>query len=142
MVQSVFRSVSAIVIALAVAVFLFMVTEGIGSWLYPLPEDFGGTFEEIAQQVATTPALNLVLLGGLCYGLTMLAATFIATRLGYQRKAWHGYVVGAVLLGMVIMNMTMLPYPTWFWVQELLVLSVAAFFGTRLGAGQQADAAT
>ena len=137
MVQSVFRSVSAIVIALAVAVFLFMVTEGIGSWLYPLPDDFGGTIEEIAQQVATTPALNLVLLGGLCYGLTMLA-----TRLGYQRKAWHGYVVGAVLLGMVIMNMTMLPYPTWFWVQELLVLSVAAFIGTRLGSGQQADAAT
>ena len=43
-------------------------------------------------------------------GQAMLICTFIATRLGHNRNAWHGYGVGVFLFAMVVFNLTKLPY--------------------------------
>ena len=128
------KSGLAVILSLATALFLVMVIEGISAILHPWPEDFRGTFEEIAQQVETYPAWVLALLGGVGYGATMLVCVFIATRIGHNRNPWHGYGVGVVLFAMVVINLTQLPYPTWFWVLTFTVLPAAGYFGTKFGA--------
>ena len=128
------KSVLAILLSIAAAVFLFVVIEGISSMLHPWPEDFAGTIEEIAHQVETYPAWVLALLGGVGYGTTMLICTFIATRVGHNRNPWHGYGTGGFLFATVVLNMNQLPYPAWFWVLMFFVLPPAAYFGTKLGA--------
>ncbi len=128
------KSVLAVILSIAVAVGLFMMVEGIGSVLHPWPEDFAGTFEEIARHVETTPAWVLALLGGLGYGAIMFICTYIATRVGCDKNPWHGYGVGLFLFAMVVFNMTKLPYPIWFWVLMFVVLPPAAYFGTQSAA--------
>lgn len=126
------KSVLAVIFSIAVAFGLFMAIEGVGSILHPWPADFAGTFEEIARQVESYPTWVLAFLGGVGNGVTMLICTFIATRLGHNRNPWHGYGVGVLLFAMVIINLTMLPYPIWYWVLMFIVLPLAAYFGTKL----------
>lgn len=132
MLKPILKSVFAVLLSIAVAFGLFMAVEGLSSILHPWPADFSGTFDEVAHQVATYPAWVLALLGGVGYGAILLVCTFIATRLGHNRNPWHGYGVGVFLFAMVVFNLTMLPYPVWFWVLMFTVLPPAAYFGTKL----------
>ena len=131
------KSVVAITVSVAVAIFHFMVIEGISSILRPWPKDFSGTFEEISHQVESYPVWVLALLGGVGYGATMLICSFIATRIGHNRNRWHGYGVSVFLFSMVVFNMTQLPYPSWFWVLMFTVLPPAAYYGTKLASKNQ-----
>ena len=128
------KSVLVVILSIAAAILLFIVIEGVSSILHPWPEDFAGTFEEISHQVETYPTWVLALLGGVGYGLTILICSFIATRVGHNRNPWHGYGVSAVLFSMVLLNLTQLPYPIWYWVLMFTVLPLAAYCGTRCGA--------
>ena len=125
------KSVVAVALSVAAAIFLFMVIEGVGSILHPWPENFAGTFDEISHQVETYPVWVLALLGGVGYGATMWICSFIATRIGHNRNPWHGYGVGVVLFSGVVLNMTQLPYPIWFWVLMFVVLPPAAYCGAK-----------
>ena len=128
------RSVSAVSVSTVVAIVLFMLIEGLGSILYPFPEDFAGTFEEIARHVETCPAWVLALLGGVGYGATMFICTFIAAYIGHNRNPWHGYGMGGFLFVLVVCNLTQLPFPIWYWVLTFTALPAAAYFGTKFGA--------
>ncbi|MEM7081912.1 MAG: hypothetical protein AAF465_04205 [Pseudomonadota bacterium] len=129
------KSVLAVLVGIAIAAGLFMAVEALSAVLHPWPDDFSGSFEEVARQVESYPAWVLVLLGGVCYGAIMLICTFVAARLGPDRHPGHGYAVAIVLFGLVVFNLTMLPYPTWFWVLSMIVLPLTALVGTRLGSG-------
>lgn len=128
------RSTLAILLSVVIAFILFVAVEAVSAVLHPWPDDFSGSFEEIARQVESYPLWVLALLGGVGYGATMFVCTLVATRLGSKRNAWHGYGVGVFLFAMVVFNMTQLPYPVWFWAIMFTVLPVAGYFGTTLGA--------
>lgn len=132
--MSVLRSIGAVLLSLLVAFALLFAVEGISAILHPWPEDFGGTQEEVAQQVATYPAWILAVLGGTGWGGIMFLATWLATRLGSNRHAGHGYGIAAVFFILIIFNMSQLPYPLWFWVFMLIVQPIAAYLGTSTGA--------
>lgn len=134
------KSLLAVILSIAVAVGLFMVIEGVGAILHPWPEDFAGTFEEIAHQVETYPTWALALLGGVGYGALMFLCTYIATRLGHNRNPWHGYGVGVFLFAIVVFNLTQLPYPTWYGLLMFTALPTTAYFGTKLGAAHMPQA--
>lgn len=134
------RTILAVFLSIAVAFGLVVAIEGVSSILHPWPDNFAGTAEEIARQVETYPNWVLALLGGVGYGVTMLICTFIATRIGHNRNPWHGYGVGLFLFAMVILNLTMLPYPIWYWALIFTALPLAAYFGTNLAAKNQVPA--
>jgi uncharacterized protein YacL len=67
------------------------------------------------------------------WGLTTFVSAWLATRLGSGRHRAHGIVVGLILLALVVMNMSMLPYPVWFWVANLLVFPLGFYWGAKLG---------
>lgn len=127
------RSTGVIALSLAVAFAMFMAVEVLSSVLHPWPEDFAGTREEVARQVETYPTWVLAFLGGIGWGTTMLVSTYLATRLGSHRHPAHGYGVAMLLIALVILNLSMLPYPAWYWILMLLVMPTAAFLGIRLG---------
>ncbi|MEM6641088.1 MAG: hypothetical protein AAF610_14440 [Pseudomonadota bacterium] len=121
---------------IALAVVAFMLIEGVGGILHPWPEDFGGTFEEIAAQVRSYPVWVLALLGGVGYGCTMFLVTFITARFSLGRNRALGLAVGALLFAMVVYNLSILPYPVWYWILMLTVLPASAYLGSRMGAQQ------
>jgi len=47
-------------------------------------------------------------------------------------------IVGALLMLAGIMNMIMIPHPTWLWVLGITVYLPAAYLGARLIKGRQA----
>ncbi len=132
--KSILRSIGAVVLSLVVAFVLLIAVELLSSILHPWPENFSGTREEVERQVATYPSWILAFLGGAGWGGIMFLITWLATRLGAGRHRGHGLCIGAVFLGLVIMNMSMLPYPFWFWIFMLIVQPTAAYLGTTLGA--------
>ena len=122
------RSIGAIFAALLVAFLMVMGVELFSSVVHPLPEDFTGSMEEMCQHVANYPDWVLAVAAALWTGIA-LASTWIAGRLGNRASALF---VGLVLLAMLILNISMLPYPIWFKVANLVALPSAALAGAYL----------
>ena len=140
MVKAALQSTGAILLSLLIALLLVVGLEGLSAILHPWPADFAGTSEEIAMQVETYPAWLLALLGGVGWGGTMFVSAWLATRLGSNRKPIHGFLVGVILISAVIFNISMLPYPIWFSLLNLVVLPTTLYCGVRLGQARQVPA--
>ena len=140
MIKTALQSTGAILLSLFIAFLLVAGLEALSAILHPWPADFAGTSEEIAIQVETFPAWLLALLGGVGWGGTMFVSAWLATRLGSNRRPIHGYLVGVILISAVIINISMLPYPIWFSLLNLVVLPTTLYFGVRLGQARQVSA--
>jgi len=141
MIGSLVRSVGAVLIGLVAAMILIVGVEGVGAILHPFPPDVDPTDYEVCKaHVARIPAWILLLVV-LLWGLTTFLSVWLATRLGWGRHRAHGIVVGSILLALVIMNMSMLPYPVWFWASNLIVFPLATYCGAKLGGPRPAAAA-
>lgn len=132
MVKRYFQNIAAALLSFSVALFLLACIEWVGTILHPFPADFAGTREEVVQHVAIYPAWSL-LVGGIGWVITMFVATWLATRLSANRSPAYGTGLGLLLLSGAIFNMTMLPYPLWFWFFCLVLLPLAIYCGVRFG---------
>ena len=140
MIGSIIRSVFAVIVALALALLLVIGVEVLSSVLHPLPEgldpaDTGAICEHVARY---PPAVLFG--GGILWGLTTFLSAWTATRLGAARHPAHGILVGSILLALAVMNMSMLPYPAWFWVLNLVAFPVGCCLGVWLGRARPAVA--
>jgi hypothetical protein len=128
------RSVAAILVGLAVAFILIVGVEVGSSILHPFPDGVDPSDYEVCKaHVAAYPAW-ILLWAALAWGLTTFLSAWLATRLGSARHPAHGIVVGSILLALAVMNMSMLPYPIWFWAANLAVFPLAFYCGAKLGA--------
>lgn len=133
MIGSMVRSVGAVLIGLVAAMFFIVGVEVFSSIVHPFPPGVDPTDYEVCKaHVARYPQWAL-LLGGLGWGLTTFLSSWLATRLGPGRHLAHGIVVGSILLALAVMNMSMLPYPTWFWALNLIIFPLAYYWGAKLG---------
>lgn len=115
-VRSVFSVFAAIVLAFSGMVGV----ELMSSVLHPLPPGFDpNSFDAMCEHVARYPD-GVLLLCAIGWWLTVLVSSWLATRFGTARHSAHGIVVGLLLLGLAVMNMAMLPYPRWFWVNLIM----------------------
>jgi hypothetical protein len=138
------RTVAGVIAGLLVAFVLVVAVEYFGDVVHPLPHDFGGTMEEMCRHVQRFPHWVLAVVVPM-WGLTALLGTWTARRIG---NFYALAIVGLLLLAALVLNMSMLPYPIWFKVLNLLVIPTAIFAGSRLfirrqtagpgGAGQKA----
>lgn len=133
------QNTAVVILSILVAILLLAAVEWIGLVLHPFPEDFAGTREEVMEQVANYPTAILALLGGVGWGITMVVATWLATRLSTSRHTAHGIGIGVVLLAAALFNMSMLPYPLWFWILELIVLPLGIYLGIKMGLEKGSD---
>lgn len=119
------RGVGAIAAGLAAAFVLIVGVEFYSAIVHPLPPGFGETMEEMCRHVANYPAWVLATVVPL-WALTALAGTWIAGRIGNRACA---VIVGLVLIAALAFNLSMLPYPLWFKIAELVTVPVAALLG-------------
>ncbi len=139
MTRTVFRSIGAIVAGLLVAMIFAAGVEAMSAILHPLPPGADPTdLETCRLHVSRYPA-GVLLLCGLGWGIGVFASTWLATRLGSRRHVAHGIVVGALLLGAAVANMAMLPYPAWFWIQNLVLFPIGTILGCAWGAKMTLD---
>lgn len=132
MIGPMIRSVFAVSAALALALLLVIGVEALSSALHPLPEGLDPADPAvICEHVARYPPA-LLLGAGALWGLTTFLSAWTATRLGAARHPAHGVLVGSVLLALAVLNMSMLPYPAWFWALNLVAFPAGCWLGVRL----------
>lgn len=117
------------IVAGMLAVFLLVVAvELFSAVVHPLPENFGGTKEEICQHVERYPNWVLAVVVA-AWGGTALTGTWIAGRLGNRGCALF---MGVLLFTALVFNISMLPYPIWFKTAILMVIPSAIVAGLYL----------
>jgi hypothetical protein len=133
---TVLRGVGAIGAGMVVAAILVVGLELFSAVVHPVPADFQGTEEEMCAHVERIPQWVLAVAVA-SWGATALAGTWTAGRLG---NGWCALVVGLLLLGAAILNLSMLPYPIWFKVANLIAIPAAIAAGMYLSRRREAGA--
>lgn len=138
MIKIILQNAAALLFSLFVAILLLAGIEWIGAeFLYPFPQDFGGTREEVMAHVANYPRFALFV-GGLGWGITIFLTTWLTTRLSSGRHSAYGLGLGLLLFCGAIFNMALLPYPIWYWVLNLILLPAGIYAGINLGKDRSA----
>jgi hypothetical protein len=114
-----------IIAGLALALVLVIAVEGFSAVVHPFPEDFGETVDEMCAHVALYPEWVLAAVV-LAWGVTTLLAVWTAGKIG---NLYSAAIVGVVLFAMVVLNLAMLPYSTWFKVVMPIAILAAIFPG-------------
>jgi hypothetical protein len=125
--KSVLRSFVAVPASMLVLFILVVAVELFSAIVYPLPKDFGGTTEEMCQHVARYPQWVLAVVVP-AWAVAAFVSTWTARKIG---NVYSALIVGLLLLAALACNVSMLPYPTWFKIANLLVIPLAVFAGIR-----------
>ena len=127
MIKASLRTLAGTVIGLFVAFVLIVGVEGFSTVVHPFPEDFGGTMEEMCRHVERYPQWVLAAVVPM-WAVAAHVSTWIAQRIG---NLYAAGIVGLLLLSALVFNLSMLPYPIWFKVANLLVVPAAILAGSR-----------
>lgn len=115
------RIVGAFVASVICTLVLLIAVEAFSAWVHPFPADFDGSQAEMCQHVARYPAWVLAAVIPM-WSLIAFIATWIAGHIGSRPTA---FVIALVLLAAVGLNMSMLPYPLWFEVVQVIGIIAA-----------------
>ena len=140
---AILRAIAGIILGTIVAFVLIIAVELFSSVVYPIPAGLEQTMENICKHVENYPAWVLAAVIPM-WAATVFLSTWIAGKIGNIVPAM---VVGLLLLAAVIFNMSMLPYPLWLELANLVMCPLAIVAGSwlslhRLSALQKAKAAT
>jgi len=122
------RTLAAILAGSLAAFALIIAVELFGNAVHPFPKDLEGTHEEMCRHVERIPTWLLAVVVP-AWGATAFLGTWIARRVGNPGSF---AVVGLVLLAALVLNISMLPYPIWFKVANLVVLPAAMVLAYRM----------
>lgn len=125
--KSALQTLAAVVAGLLLAFVLVIAVEAFSAVVHPLPEDFGGTQEEMCQHVERYPSWVLAVVVP-AWAATSLVGVWVAQRIG---NLLASAIVGLLLLAAVGLNVSMLPYPIWFKVAILIAVPAAIVVGVR-----------
>lgn len=126
--KAAFRTLAAVFAGLLVSFILVIAVELFGDVVHPLPADFGGTTEEMCQHVQRYPGWVLAVAVP-AWAVTAFIGTWTAQRIGNRVSS---AAVGLLLLAALLFNISMLPYPVWFKIVNLLVIPTAMVAGSLL----------
>ena len=122
------RGIAAIIAGMIMALIFVVAVELFSAVVHPVPPGFRGTMEEMCLHVARYPHWVLALVVPAWAG-TAFASTWISGRMGNR---YCGLFIGLLLLAALILNLSMLPYPIWFKILNLIAIPVAILLGDRL----------
>lgn len=121
------RTLAAVLAGLLVSFLLVVMVELFSAVVHPLPADFGGTTEEMCRHVARYPHWVLAVVVP-AWTVAAFVGTWTAERIG---KRYSAVIVGLLLLAALLFNISMLPYPIWFKMANLVVIPTAMVVGSR-----------
>lgn len=107
----------------------FMVGEGVGALAHPFPPNFDYTnHEAMTAYIRSYPDWVLGVAVGI-WGLTLIAASWVGTRIGGRIA---GVVLGAVLAMLFYSNVIQHPYPFWFKAAEFVSIPICLIIGHQM----------
>lgn len=121
------RVLAAVLAGLVVSFILVVAVEFFSAVVHPLPKDFAGTTEEMCLHVQRYPHWVLAVVVP-AWAAAAFAGTWIAQRIG---NLYPAAMVGLLLLTALVFNISMLPYPIWFKIANLLAIPTAMIVGSR-----------
>ena len=114
-----------------------VLVEWIVGQMYPMPAEIDRSDIEAIEAYMRNEAPLASFIGiWVAYLLGALTSGFAAAwfeKRGPKFELRIAWITGAVLMAFGLMNLFMLPHPTWFWVASLLVFMPAAWLGGMLG---------
>lgn len=104
------RIILSLVAGMVLAFVLLTAVEVLSAAVYPLPEGFGHTQEEMCRYIESYPqwvlAVAVLMWGGIAF-----VSVWLTGKLGNRVSV---AIIGTLLLAACVGNCAMLPYPTWF----------------------------
>jgi hypothetical protein len=120
--------IAGIVAGMAVSFVLVVAVELFSAMVHPFPEGFGHTPEEICRHVERYPQWVLAVVVPM-WAAAAFAGTWTAQKIG---NVYSAAIVGLLLLAGLVLNISMLPYPIWFEIANLLAIPAACVAGSRM----------
>jgi hypothetical protein len=124
------KNIAAGVAGVVIAVALVWLIEKIGHAMYPPPADLDFSDAEAMQAYMATLPLGALLFVAAAWFIGTLGGTCAACAIGTAKPKIFAIVVGGLMLVATIMNLIMIPHPTWFSVLGIVGVLVAAWLGT------------
>lgn len=122
------QALAAVLAGLLVGFVLVIAVELFGSVAHPLPEDFDGSTEQMCRHVERIPSWVLAAVIPAWAG-TAFASTLTAGKIG---GLYSAAIVGLLILAALLLNISMLPYPMWFKIGNVLAVSIAILASCNL----------
>ena len=129
------RALAAVLAGLVVTFIVLVAVELFSAVVHPLPEDYGGTTEEMCRHVERYPQWVLAVAVP-AWAAAAFVGTWTAKRMG---NLFSFAIVGLLLLAALVLNISTLPYPMWFKIANLLVVPAAIVAGGRFAMRHKAS---
>jgi hypothetical protein len=130
------RGIAGVLTGLIVAFVLVFALELFSAVVHPFPEGVEQTMEEMCRHVENYPQWILAVAVA-AWAVTALLSTWVAKKIG---NVYSALIVGLLLLAALVMNLSMLPYPIWFKVANLIAIPGAIAAGLQLSRRQKVAA--
>jgi hypothetical protein len=132
------RGAAATVAGLLTAVAVVSVVEFVSGVIYPVPRDVRPhDGESIRRYVESMPS-GVYLSELAAWGIGVFGGSWVATRLVGGSSRVPGFAVGAFLLVVGTVNLSLLPRPDWFAILGILVFPLGTVTGIRLASRRRA----
>lgn len=127
------RKILAVVAGVILAGLVVYGVQAIGHQVYPPPENLDTkNMEAMKAYVATLP-VGAFLFVLVAYILGSFAGGWLAAKIARASQISLALTVGGVQLLFGIMNLVVIPHPTWFAIAAVLVFLPAAYWGGKIG---------
>lgn len=122
------RKIIGIIVGMVIAIALIDLTWSLASRWFPSPVDLGSDADVLATYVVRMPLAGklLVTAGWL---ITGVVAAFAALRIAQWRPA--GWIVGALIITLGILNLTQLAHPLWMQVMSVVAPLAGCWLAER-----------
>ena len=134
------RNVLACVAGVLLGFVTVTITDMIVHRLYPLPPGVDPMDPAaVAAAIPSMPTMTFVLLV-LGWALAAAVGAYTAARLATRSELTCGLTVAGVLLLATLMNLRMLPHPTWMWPAAIVLLPLFGWLAAKKGSQRGAPA--
>lgn len=125
------KKVLATLVGLVAAAAVILVFEFLGEMFFPLPEQIDITdIDSIKTNIELIPLGSLIFVI-LAHFLGILAGMVVTTYVSRETLV-PGFVVGGIIIIATLINLFVLPHPTWFLISDILGVGLGFFVGKTL----------
>ena len=123
------RNILAVIAAIVIGSVIVWLVEKLGHTIYPFPEGMDPTdYEAIKEYIKTAPTGSMLMVI-LAHFLGALTSGIVATKIGKSAHMRLAIISGAIFTIFGIMNIMMIPGPTWFAVVDTICYIPGALIG-------------
>jgi len=129
--MAILRLVLGVIIGAVIGVALVSLGDYLNHLFFPPPPGLQVTNPAaIRAWMAEAPVTSLLALP-VTWTIAAFSAAFAGAKIG--ARVWAGWIAGGLIFAATCLNLAMIPHPLWMLIAALVFVSLAAWFGAKLG---------